>query len=267
MKSKQIPCPCIRLDTGATFYLINSSEKTLRELGIGAGSRILYLNDASRLKHCPQRSDEGVKPKCPRTRKRHGHRSKGRRKSAQVQAPQKKGPSLEDLKELHSKAMEPVLNELRPKLKRIKQQIDAHSLQKDRPKERKPSTRGKGKENAPNPERSLIPIKDSSGGKAGKTAYPILVGESTDLFKTAQLRPGKALRRITLDLHGFSRYKALGQLRKSLAEWIDVAMKGEYPFVVAVDIICGGGNQVLSEVVAQFIRNSPQIANRPKSIV
>eukprot|EP00571_Detonula_confervacea_P015386 CAMPEP_0172303428 /NCGR_PEP_ID=MMETSP1058-20130122/4961_1 /TAXON_ID=83371 /ORGANISM="Detonula confervacea, Strain CCMP 353" /LENGTH=70 /DNA_ID=CAMNT_0013014235 /DNA_START=944 /DNA_END=1156 /DNA_ORIENTATION=+ len=69
-----------------------------------------------------------------------------------------------------------------------------------------------------------------------------------------------------MDLHGFSRYKALDMLRKGLREWVNEAMKGEYPFVVAVNIICGGGNQVLSELVAQFIRDNPQFANRPKGI-
>ena len=38
------------------------------------------------------------------------------------------------------------------------------------------------------------------------------------------------------------------------------------PFVIAVDIVCGGGNQVLSELVAQFIRDNSQVANRPKGI-
>ena len=265
MKPRNCPRPCILLtDTGTMFYLVNSREKTLRELGIRADTWILPLNVVD--PPLNQRSNEGVKPKEPKARKRNGWRSKDRRKSTQVKAPQKKGPSLEAMKELHSKAMEPLLNELRPRLKRIKQRIDALNLKKDRPKERRSAVRGKGKENAPNLERNLIPIKDSVGGKAGRTAYPVLVGEVTDLFKTAQLRPRKALHRVTLDLHGCSRYKALGLLRKSLAEWIEAAMKGEYPFVVAVDIICGGGNQVLSEVVAQFIRNSPQIANRPKSV-
>ena len=45
---------------------------------------------------------------------------------------------------------------------------------------------------------------------------------------------------------------------------IDIAMKGNHPFVIRVDIVCGRGNQVLSELVASFIRDSPQVANRPK---
>lgn len=42
-------------------------------------------------------------------------------------------------------------------------------------------------------------------------------------------------------------------------------MMGEHPFVVKVDVVCGYGNQVLSECVAQWIRRNKQVANRPKS--
>jgi len=69
---------------------------------------------------------------------------------------------------------------------------------------------------------------------------------------------------ITLDLHGCTRDKARCILKESLRLWVDTAMRGEYPFVIAVDIICGGGKQVISELVAQFIHDNSQVANRPK---
>ena len=69
----------------------------------------------------------------------------------------------------------------------------------------------------------------------------------------------------TLDLHGCSGGEAEEMHCKSLREWIDEAMKGEYPFVISVNIVCGGGSHVLSDLVARFIRDTPQVANRPKS--
>ena len=58
--------------------------------------------------------------------------------------------------------------------------------------------------------------------------------------------------------------EALEKINTSLSEWIDVAMTGEAPWVIHVDIICGGGNQVLSETVAQWINGNPKVPNRPK---
>ncbi len=42
-------------------------------------------------------------------------------------------------------------------------------------------------------------------------------------------------------------------------------MKGEYPWVIPVDIICGGGNQSLREVVAAWIKRENQVGKRPKN--
>lgn len=50
----------------------------------------------------------------------------------------------------------------------------------------------------------------------------------------------------------------------ALPVWVEQAMKGDHPFVLAADSICGGGSQLLSEVVANWIRAKPQVANRPK---
>lgn len=43
-------------------------------------------------------------------------------------------------------------------------------------------------------------------------------------------------------------------------------MKGEYPWVITVDIICGGGNQILSETVETWIKSKTNVANAPKCI-
>ena len=38
-------------------------------------------------------------------------------------------------------------------------------------------------------------------------------------------------------------------------------------FAMPVDIICGGGHQILSEVVEQWIRTNRKVANRPKGFI
>ena len=70
---------------------------------------------------------------------------------------------------------------------------------------------------------------------------------------------------FVIDLHGLSQGEALNKLEESLPTWVETAMKGEYPWVIAVDIICGGGNQILSEVVGEWIKANRQVANRPKA--
>ncbi|KAL7453171.1 hypothetical protein ACHAWC_004842 [Mediolabrus comicus] len=63
-----------------------------------------------------------------------------------------------------------------------------------------------------------------------------------------------------------SKVEALQALRKSLPNWNDLAMKGEYPWVIPVDIICGCGNQILSEVVTDWIKTeNNKVRNRPKN--
>ena len=172
---------------------------------------------------------------------------------------------MEALRQAHSKEMEPVLAELHPKLKIIRDKLTAQSLQKTLPKQRKQATKAgkQDKENMCN--LSFQPV--ASAPKAGKAVYPILVGEASNLFKVPQLRRLKNKQRtLKLDLHGCSKAKASKLLQQSLKKWVELAQKGEYPFIISVDIICGGGSQVLTELVAQFIRENAQVANRPRGL-
>ena len=67
-----------------------------------------------------------------------------------------------------------------------------------------------------------------------------------------------------IDLHGCTKDQALSKLDEALVDWVDTAMKGEYPWVMPVEIGCGGGNQILSEVVEGWIRARKNVANAPK---
>lgn len=152
---------------------------------------------------------------------------------------------MEKYRQEHSQAMTPVLEQLGPKLKDIRNELNALKLRKSAPKVRKSKTTNKN-----GIEQSSIPspADDATlGGKAGKTSYPILVGEESNLYKTVKSLASKSP--IVIDLHGNTREEASERLGERLPSWIDTAMKGEYPWVIPVDIICGGGNQILAEVV------------------
>jgi hypothetical protein len=70
-----------------------------------------------------------------------------------------------------------------------------------------------------------------------------------------------------LDLHGLTREEALVKLEESLKVWVDTALKGSYPFVIPAMIVCGGGNQILSEIVQKWIKSKNNICNAPKNSI
>ena len=105
----------------------------------------------------------------------------------------------------------------------------------------------------------------------------VLVGNAENHYKTSKRSKGKKLRQPEsgdrarggsnrkVDLHGLTKEQALVKLDQLLPEWVDRAMKSEYPFVIKVRIVCGGGDQVLAEAVAAWIRRQTNVAIAPKS--
>ena len=69
---------------------------------------------------------------------------------------------------------------------------------------------------------------------------------------------------MVMDLHGLSQEEALKLLNESLPKWFDTAMKGDYTFVISVDIICGGGNQILPEIVGEWINANRKLLTDPR---
>jgi DNA-nicking Smr family endonuclease len=92
--------------------------------------------------------------------------------------------------------------------------------------------------------------------KAGKTTYHIVVGSEEFLYKSSKSSRQIKTPLFGLDLHGCTREEAMLQLNDSLPNWINEAMK-EHPSTVRVDIITGGGHQIL-----HWIRENKQVANR-----
>lgn len=128
----------------------------------------------------------------------------------------------------------------------------------------------KTKANNPKPQSKISVTHDGSSegiiGKAGKVYFTVIVGHEEFLYKSSKAsKTGRALsqQQCTIDLHGCSKDEALRQLNESLPRWKEVAMR-EHPWTVPVTIICGGGNQVLSEAVEHWIRENRNVANRPK---
>ncbi|KAL7530890.1 hypothetical protein ACHAXR_003731 [Thalassiosira sp. AJA248-18] len=155
-----------------------------------------------------------------------------------------------------------VLKEAEPTFKAIRQKLHALTLERTPAKERSVS-----KKNTDKPQCRPIcnPHSEGEGGKAGKPYYLVIVGEVTNLYKTAKGGSCQKQRTRSFDLHGLKSKEALDKLDEQLGTWVSIAMRGSYPFVIPVAIVCGGGSQVLSETVEKWIKSKAEVANAPKT--
>ncbi|KAL7525940.1 hypothetical protein ACHAWF_001574 [Thalassiosira exigua] len=145
--------------------------------------------------------------------------------------------------------------------KTIRQKLNQENLQRTLPKQRDVLKSGLALRKVDNP--SSVGI----AGKPGRKQFVIRVGDVENLYKTTKLTVKQAPLSVStvLDLHGLTREDALHMLNACLPRWVDDAMKGEYPWVVLVNIVCGGGSQTLSEAVENWIKQSRNVSNAPKS--
>ena len=86
------------------------------------------------------------------------------------------------------------------------------------------------------------------------------------MTKPSSAGSGRRQDDIMIDLHGLTAEEAVYRLDKHLPSWIEIAMKGTYPFVIPVKIVCGGGSQILAEVVENWIKQNDNVANAPKNM-
>jgi len=247
---------------GKTLFLSSAGKKTLHKLGIQDGDEIVVGGVESESNETNRTTVKKEAKTSKKSTKKNGA-GKKKKKSQPPPTPSLTEEQLmEKYRQEHSRSMTPVFEELGPLLKDIRNRLNDLTIKKSAPKVRRPKSARKKIE--PAPASLSLPADDSLGGKAGKIAYSILVGEGSNLYNTS-----KSLSRgtIIIDLHGYSRDEALIKLDESLPVWVNSAMRGEYPWIIPVDIICGGGNQFLSEVVHNWIRANHQVANRPKGFV
>ena len=212
-------------------------------------SPLKSLSDNKKVKHLRSKAKKKHKPKSKRSRR--------------VVQPTK---SKEELEEEAAKQslriwmdnIGRVLAEAQPLFKKKREKLNELNLKRTKPKQKTAHTKAKNvvDEQVNNPR--------NTGGKAGKTHFNIRVGEVSNLYKTAKTSvTSKRVNSITIDLHGCTKSEALSKLNSSLPYWVDTAMKGDYPFILPVTIICGAGSQILAEVVEKWIKSNGKVANAP----
>ena len=160
--------------------------------------------------------------------------------------------------------------EAQSQFKDIRQHLNNLTLERTGPKDKSSSKRGTKSDAAAAMPQIIVnnPQTDGLGGKAGKAQYLVQVGEVSNLYKSSKQRANSfaTLKTVTIDLHGLTKQQAIETLDEHLPKWNDSAMSGFYPFVIPVEIICGCGNQILSEVVEQWIRSKENVSNAPKNL-
>ena len=196
-----------------------------------------------------EQSKQQSSPKSKNKKKNKKHKKNNKKRTVQIAPP-------EDLKGEHSKLLGKIHEEAESQFKEIRQRLNAMNLERTKPKQRNSPSKSKPVEVVDNPLDG-----GQLGGKAGRTQFIIQVGEVSNLYKTTKPSSAGRGRRqddIMIDLHGLNAEEAVYRLDKHLPSWVETAMKGTYPFVIPVKIVCGGGSQILAEVVENWIKQNDQ---------
>ena len=254
---------------GKTLFLSSAGHLTPEELGM----KNLDLISVSAFVGSPSRNNEN-EPKDISSHKsllRRKKKSSGAKGNTRKQRSSPRTVAVEDYTEFmvrHSLALTKLFDEVDAKFKEIRQELNTLNIERTQPK-----AKSSHKKSADTPPDQPInhPPMDGIGGKAGKTSFAVLVGGSDNVYNTSKpsARRNHALsvpHPIVLDLHGLTRDQALAKLDDRLPEWTDIAMQGCHPFVQPVVIVCGGGNQILSESVEHLIRHDDGGSNAPKNM-
>merc|ERR1712194_550279 len=248
---------------GATMFLSSVGRKSPEELNM-QDRDVITVHD---LRHsAPQeasstshQSGRGSHNKADTNKKTH-KRNKCKSKKKRI-TPEAPVTTLEEYKGRHSVRLSKVHEEVQPRLKRIRTRLNALDLERQSPKQRRKIKRKKTVEGANLP---LLP-NVAVGGKGGRPSFLVRVGEENNLHHTTRLPLQHGPCHPVLDLHGFTREEALVKLEESLKVWVTTAIQGSYPFVMPATIICGCGNQILSETVQKWIKSTKNICNAPKT--
>ena len=222
------------------------------------------LDSRSRGLHPTRQPFMSKKKKCKSFAKR-AHQAREKPKSRPIISIPQNNKDKE-LQVAHSISLYKVHEEAEPKFKSIRQKLNNLALDRQEPKNRRASTK---------PEQAVEgsfisnPNTSDLGGEAGKTAYQINVGRVENLYisskRNSSLRSSTSSTRSSIiDLHGCNRNEAIERLDSSFSDWMDTAMQGEYPWVIPAVIVCGGGNQILSETVETWIKGNKNVANAPR---
>ncbi|KAL9186728.1 hypothetical protein ACHAXT_005966 [Thalassiosira profunda] len=250
---------------GRTVFLSSIGKKSPNELGLSDGDEVRVVAISTEATATTKEKESKPQPQTPKGKSKKKHKKSNRKKSMPALPPES---TEEKLKEQHSQALSRVFEEADTQFRDIRQRLAAINLQRTMPKQRKSQPKVK-------PEAAETingnPPTDGLGGKAGKSSFVVLVGEASNLYNT-RAKPSNGNKQSScriageVDLHGCTKEEALAELDERLPEWMDIAMKGEYPWVISVRIVCGGGTQTLAEAVEGWIKRNPNVSNAPKNI-
>ena len=242
---------------GTTLFLSSIGKKLPFDLGIEEDDVLEITIMQSTQTETTNEQPKQSSPKGKKKKKNKKHKKSNKKRPVQIAPP-------EDLKGEHSQLLGKIHEEAESQFKEIRQRLNAMNLERTKPKQRTSPSKTKPVEVVDNP------LDDGQlGGKAGKTQFIIQVGEVSNLYKTTKSSSsirGRRQNDIMIDLHGLTAEEAVYRLDKHLPDWIETAMKGTYPFVIPVKIVCGGGTQILAEVVENWIKQNDNVANAPKNM-
>ncbi|KAL7506915.1 hypothetical protein ACHAXN_004143 [Cyclotella atomus] len=241
---------------GKPLFMSCASNKTPEQLGmrdhdvICVSSTTLSGSTSSQAGCAPEPQKKVQRKKSTKRRCNKNNRSKPS-KSAYLEQ--------EDPKVAHSQVLSKLFEEAEPQFKVIRQQLNNLTMERTLPK-----TKSLERKASSSTQQQLVfnPNTEGLAGKAGKTSYVIHVGEVNNLYKSSKKSRAQVLQPQMIDLHGYTQHEALQKLDESLPIWEKYAMEGSYPFVAPVVIICGGGNQILSETVSYWIKEN-NVSNAP----
>jgi DNA-nicking Smr family endonuclease len=262
-EEKAIPLSRLRFSyNGGTLFLSSVGNQTPQELNMVNLDSILVTDRSeasARVDREDTSSDESKETKTTSRQMKKCKKSSPKRKQqrrASWAGPERVMDMDEHLRQLHSLRLSRVFAEAAPQFEEIRQKLNAMNLVCSLPKDKTSRKLPVVIEPV-----DFNPGNIGLGGKAGVSSYEIHVGESEDLYKVTKPLCTKS---FSVDLHGLTRDEALAVLDSKLPEWVDDAMRGAYPWVSSGVIICGGGNQILSEAVDQWIKNNVSVKKAPK---
>eukprot|EP00578_Thalassiosira_sp_NH16_P002003 CAMPEP_0181130940 /NCGR_PEP_ID=MMETSP1071-20121207/30142_1 /TAXON_ID=35127 /ORGANISM="Thalassiosira sp., Strain NH16" /LENGTH=584 /DNA_ID=CAMNT_0023217065 /DNA_START=111 /DNA_END=1861 /DNA_ORIENTATION=- len=247
---------------GRTLFLSSVGNKSPKDLGIENLDSIVVTNSDSANPQQPP-EDEGGGSSSDESKKSNNSsdsslptRKGGKKFRKHHRRASWSGPEIMDeeerLKLKHSRQLSGVFAEASPKFEQIRQKLNALSLSCTPPKVKRTGKKPLAIDPLPMVNN---PNENGRGGKAGVPFYAIHVGEN--LYRVTKPLSQKSL---SVDLHGMTQDEALRTLDNILPTWVNEAMRGSYPWVIPAVVICGGGNQILSEAVEGWIRRNENVA-------
>merc|ERR1711966_448476 len=170
-----------------TLFLSSSRKKTLLDLGIIHGDTV-EIEGISRTQDngCRESSKKVTKSKPSRNKKNRNTRGPKKKKFSVCTHVLSDEKLADRYKQEHSRSMNPVLEEMTPKLKVIRDRLYGLSIKKTPPKANRHSIKAT---NAPQVTPAFTFANKNDFKKTGKVSYSILVGNASNLYKTTKLSP------------------------------------------------------------------------------